>query len=450
MNKAETSLRQADPALLPLQGRVVAGFSGGADSTALAHWLLGQAGRERLLLAHVNHGLRGAESDRDEAFARDFAREMGVEIRVLRADVGKLARERGLGLEECGRQVRYAFFDSLAPGARDCICTAHTADDNAETLLLHLCRGASLSGLCGIPKRRGKVIRPLLGVSRREVEAYCERHGLRFVTDSSNLSLDYARNRVRRQAVPVLKELNPRFLEACGRAMEQLSLDRDFLEGEAARLLEEARRPFGLCCEALLCAHESLRSRALWQYLTAAGCQDLEEKHVALAEKLLACAGGLSLPGGVQAVSGLGLFFAGDLAGTEGFSLPAGLGKTLLPGGKGLVLTKISGENSQNSGKIQNLLFKNALDYATIYPKGQAGQLFVRTRKPGDRFSPRGRGLSKPLKQVLREKGVPPWARDRVLLLELSGQIVFCEGIGPAEGFGAERGKDALMVTVKA
>ncbi|MCI8395621.1 MAG: tRNA lysidine(34) synthetase TilS [Acutalibacter sp.] len=96
------------------------------------------------------------------------------------------------------------------------------------------------------------------------------------------------------------------------------------------------------------------------------------------------------------------------------------------------------------------MLFKNGLDYATIYPKGQAGQLFVRTRKPGDRFSPRGRGLSKPLKQVLREKGVPPWARDRVLLLELSGQIVFCEGIGPAEGFGAERGKDALMVTVKA
>ena len=133
MNKAETSLRQADPALLPLQGRVVVGFSGGADSTALAHWLLGQVGRERLLLAHVNHGLRGAESDGDEAFARDFAREMGVEIRVLQADVGELVRERGLGLEECGRQVRYAFFDSLAPGARDCICTAHTADDSAET-----------------------------------------------------------------------------------------------------------------------------------------------------------------------------------------------------------------------------------------------------------------------------------------------------------------------------
>lgn len=450
MNRADASLRQADPALLPPEGRVVAGFSGGADSTALAHWLLGQVGRERLLLAHVNHGLRGAESDRDEAFARAFAQEMGVEIRVLRTDVGALARERGLGLEECGRQVRYAFFESLAPGEGDCVCTAHTADDNGETLLLHLCRGASLSGLCGIPKKRGKIIRPLLGVERREVEDYCRRHGLSFVTDSSNLSLDYARNRVRQQAVPVLKELNPRFLEACGRAMEQLSQDRDFLEGEAARLLERAKRPFGLCCETLLSAHGSLRSRALRQYLTAAGCRDLEEKHLALAEGLLLRDGGISLPGGVQAQSGLGLFYAGGRDAGTGFSLPAGPGETPLPGGKRLVLTKKTAPKGQNGGKIQNLLFKNGLDYATIYPKGPAGGiLFARTRQPGDRFAPMGRGLSKPLKQVLREKGVPPWARGQVLLLELSGQIVFCEGVGPAEGFGAEEGKDALMVAIE-
>lgn len=441
-------MNKADRSLLPERGRVVVGFSGGADSTALAHWLLGVVGAGRLLLAHVNHGLRGAESDRDEAHARAFGEKLGVETVIHRTDVGKLAEKEGLGLEECGRRVRYAFFDSLASGPCDCVCTAHTADDNAETLLLHLCRGASLQGLCGIPARRGKILRPILQVSRQEVEAYCAENGLDYVTDSTNFSLDYARNRVRRQLVPVLKDINPRFIEACSRAMEQLSCDRDYLEEEAARLLASVREPFGLHCEKLLAAPRSLRGRALRQYLTGAGCRDLEEKHLLLAEELLRQDGGLSLPGGVQAVSGLGLFHAAVPEDFPGFAVPVKSGENRLPGGKRLVLQKISGPKGQITGKIQNLLFKNALDYATIYPdSSNPPVLMARTRRPGDRFSPVGRGVSKPLKQVLREAGVPPWARERVVLLELAGEIIYCEGAGPAEGYAAGDGP-AITVAI--
>lgn len=437
-----------DAKLLPPEGQVVVGFSGGADSTALAHWLLGQVGRERLLLAHLNHCLRGPESDRDEAHVRAFAKEWGIRLRVRRLDVGALAKEEGLGLEEYGRRARYAFFDSLAPGENDCVCTAHTADDNVETLLLHLSRGASLQGLCGIPAKRGKVVRPLLAVTRHEVEGYCKAYGLAYVTDSTNLTLDYARNRVRQQVVPALRELNPQFTAAACRAMGQLATDRDYLEGEAAKLLYSAKRPFGLHCRTLREAHPSLKGRALRQYLSAAGCKDLEEKHIALAARLLEEDGGLSLPGGVQAESGLGLFFAQVPTAFEGFALPVGLGETPLPDGRRLVLEKISPRNGLNRGKIQNLLFKNGLDYATIYHTEQnTAPLIARTRRPGDRFSPPGRGVAKPLKQVLREAGIPPWARGQVLLLELSGRIVYCEGLGAAEGFAPRPGGAVLAVS---
>ena len=161
-------LAGADISGLPQRGKVVVGFSGGADSTALAHWLLGRLGPERLVLAHVNHQLRGEESDRDEAAARAFAQRFGLDFALRREDVAALARRRGLGLEECGRQVRYGFFQSLAPGEEDRILTAHNANDNAETVLMHLCRGTSLPGLLGIPARRGKVLRPRLRVYSRE------------------------------------------------------------------------------------------------------------------------------------------------------------------------------------------------------------------------------------------------------------------------------------------
>ena len=133
-------LAGADISGLPQRGKVVVGFSGGADSTALAHWLLGRLGPERLVLAHVNHQLRGEESDRDEAAARAFAQRFGLDFALRRVDVAALARRRGLGLEECGRQVRYGFFQSLAPGEEDRILTAHNANDNAETVLMQIGR----------------------------------------------------------------------------------------------------------------------------------------------------------------------------------------------------------------------------------------------------------------------------------------------------------------------
>lgn len=426
----EPSLAGASLDGLPDSGRLVVGFSGGADSTALAHWLMGHVPRERIVLAHVNHMLRGAEADRDQAFAEGFARRHGLAIEVLRADVAGLAKARGQGLEECGRDVRYGFFHRLAPGENDRILTAHNANDNAETLLLNLCRGAGLEGLCGIPRRRGKILRPLLGVEREEIEAYCQAHGLDFVTDSSNLSDSFARNRVRHGVLPVLRELNPRFVQAACHTAALLAGDRDCLNAQARSLLAGARSPWGLEAAPLRAAPEALSARALKLFLEEAGCGALERKHLQEARGVLSQGGRMDLPGGIVLACAQGVLWAGRPDLPEPFDFPVKLGETPLPGGKILVLEKKSRAELEKSEKIQNLLFKNALDCDIM-----TGTPRVRSRRSGDRFAPAGRGLSKPIKQIFQELRVPAPLRSQVPLLDWNGELAWVQGAGAGERF---------------
>ncbi len=232
--------------MLPPGCAVVAGFSGGADSAALTHFLFTH--REeygiRVAAAHVNHCLRET-ADRDEEAARRFCAERGIPFFVRRADVAALARREGLCAEDCGRRVRYAFFRELAGDGNARIATAHTASDNAETMLMNLVRGAGTHGLSGIPPVRGSIIRPLLGLTRAETEAYCAHYRLPFVQDETNFEEDYARNRVRLGAVPVLRTLNPALENAMLRAADLLREDDALLTAQAAEALARARRGGG-------------------------------------------------------------------------------------------------------------------------------------------------------------------------------------------------------------
>ncbi len=435
-----------EAAVLPehSDGIFVVGFSGGADSTALAHWLMGQVEKERILLAHVNHMLRGEEAERDQRAAESFAGEHGLKIQVLRADVGRLARELGLGTEECGRNIRYDFFHELARDEGDRILTAHNADDNAETILLNLCRGAALDGLCGIPRERGRIFRPLLHVSREEIELYCRENNLSYVTDSSNLSDSYARNKLRHQVLPVLKGLNPRFVHAAGQAAKLLSGDRDCLNRQAEALLERAGNIWGLEAKVLLGEDRSLRGRAVKLFLERSGGASLEQKHIEKALDILERGGGADLPGvGISCAQGV--FWAGHAAECSPFETAARLGKNPLPGGKILVLREEIPAKSEKPEKIQNLLFKNALDYDIM-----TGPVLIRSRRPGDRFAPAGRGVSKPIKQIFQELRVPGPIRDGVPLLVCGGETAWCPGAGASERFRAtKRTKRVLFVEIE-
>ena len=227
--------------------RVLVALSGGADSVSLL-LVLQKLGYE-VRAFHLNHCLRGAESDRDEAFCRALCAERGVPLNVGRCDIAALSQ--GKAVEETARRERYRLLEQAAEG--DKIATAHTADDKLETVLFHLVRGSGAKGVSGIPPVRGAVIRPLLFAERREIEAFLRENGQDYVTDSSNLSDDYTRNRLRHSVLPVLRGINEQAAQAALRLGEQLRQDEACLGGQAERCLQTALRADGFSRAILPC-----------------------------------------------------------------------------------------------------------------------------------------------------------------------------------------------------
>lgn len=221
--------------MLPPGASVLCAVSGGADSVCLLHWL-SQQGDLTLTAAHFNHQLRGAEADRDEAFVRDLCEAWHIPLTVGRGDVRAFAKREGLSIEEGARILRYAFLEETAE-AEGCqfIATAHTADDNAETVLLNLIRGTGLKGLGGIPPVQGNIVRPLLHATKKQVVQYLTEHQIPHVEDASNTDKTYTRNRLRSQVMPVLKELNPKAVEHINAAATQAREVDEYLEAQARR-----------------------------------------------------------------------------------------------------------------------------------------------------------------------------------------------------------------------
>ena len=197
---------------MPESTPILVAFSGGADSSALLLMLCEYSKQSgaRIYAAHVNHQLRGDEADRDEAFCRQTAESLGIELFVCRRDVKKYADESGKSIETAARDVRYEFFDKLMrEHSIPLLATAHNANDNLETMIFNMTRGCGLSGMCGIPETRpcayGTVIRPILSMSKADIINYCRANSLDFVTDSSNLSDDYTRNKIRHNIPQFIK-----------------------------------------------------------------------------------------------------------------------------------------------------------------------------------------------------------------------------------------------------
>jgi tRNA(Ile)-lysidine synthase len=241
-----------DLTLIPSGAYVLAAVSGGPDSLAMLHSLAAarDGGGFRLGAVHVHHGQR-PEADDDAAAVEQHCREWGVRCRVVRCDVPRRARERRLSLELAGREARYEAFREVALSeGYDHVATAHTADDQAETVLMRLLRGCSPDGLAGIPRRRPlapgspiTVIRPLLHVTRADVEAYCGRHGLHPLADPANADPRYLRNRLRHQVLPLLEAESPGVRAHLVRVSRDLAADAELLRGLAAASLAAAAAP---------------------------------------------------------------------------------------------------------------------------------------------------------------------------------------------------------------
>ena len=432
-----------------------AAVSGGADSMALLRVLLEL--RETfgypLTACHVNHGLRGETADRDEAFVRAECARLGVPLTVFRpADVG-MAVPPHAG-EDWARRLRYACFAQLLAGGIDCIATAHTATDQAETLLFRLARGTGLHGAGGIRPRRPGYCRPLLGLTRAETEALCVAFEQGWVTDETNESDAYARNRLRHGAVPALRSVNAAAEENLARFCEKAARADAYFARQAEQLLSIAR------LDAAQTARKAPEVRAVWRleplqgadplileaalHSLVAPVRDAEEKYIRLlAELVEQGSGAVQLTGSVRFCAGGGVLWMEEMPAAAApddpaaavlplpFD-PAGPLEIALPGGWMLAARQIPGGFQEKTQGVHKKDLKNQADYAKIIMLYSA--LTLRCRQPGDTFRPAGRGIRKELRKWMNEAGIPPEERDRLPLLAAGSEVVWVCGAGFADG----------------
>ncbi|MBR4439485.1 MAG: tRNA lysidine(34) synthetase TilS [Clostridia bacterium] len=401
--------------------RVLLALSGGADSVAMAHILMTLSGEMgfSVCAAHLNHCLRGEESDYDELFVRNFCSVRGLELKSERCDVARLAAASKQGIEECARSARYDFlFRAAAEMNADKIATAHTLSDNAETLIFNIVRGSGSKGLCGIPETRGKLIRPLLKLTRDETEGYDREAGLPYVTDSTNEDTEYTRNYIRKEIIPRLTELNPAFLASVERLTGAVKEDNAFLEREADRLLALSG---GSDLRLLREAGAPVLKRALARLYSDFTGKRLDAKNLnAFCGFVLAEGNGRTqLPGAfaVKYAGALTLTDSAERKQPKRFYLAAE-NVNLLPDGRKVTISETANYNPGD---------KCIIDASRI-----VGGLRLRLRVPMDEMRLPKRP-TKTLKKWFSEKKVPVEARDRAVVLCDDKGIVWVEWLGAAE-----------------
>jgi tRNA(Ile)-lysidine synthase len=442
--------------------------SGGADSTCLLH-LLSSLKDElgiKLHVAHLDHQLRGAESEADAAYVAALAHRLGVPATIEQRDVRGYQKEHHLSLEEAAREVRYRFLADTADSVgADRIATGHTRDDQVETILMHLVRGTGTRGLIGLKPnsqwrlddRRITIIRPLLEVSRQETADYCHSHRLEPRLDASNLSLSPLRNRIRRQLLPLLRSYNPGVAEVLLRTAATAADELAFLNEEVAGLWSKVVSQQGKVVVLDKNSFSSL-SPALKRHLLRKAIEellgnlkDIEVRHI---EEIMAV---LDKPAGKQVSLPWGLVFAVEygryllgrepvdvcpfppLSGEYTLNIP---GETRLPGWRVeativkpfLTKGKFEGANAPSKqknplplgkGKGMKGIGLEENNFVACLDLDQAGnRLTVRRRKPGDRFQPLGLGQPKKLNEFMIDARIPCAWRGRIPVVYISGQAL--------------------------
>jgi len=432
--------------LIPPGSRVLAAVSGGPDSVALL-LLLRRLARECGFvlagLAHLNHGLRAEESDADEAFCRELAARHRLAAEVGRRDVAQMARDERVSVEVAARRARYDFFADAAERLKvDRIATGHTRDDQAETFLLRVLRGAGATGLAGIRPRRGPVVRPLLDIRRDDLLAFLASLGQDYRSDSSNRDLRIPRNWVRHRLVPLLAEhLNADIVEVLAREATVLRDEAVFLDrlaNDAAARLETAlpERRVRLDANALTDLPIALARRVVRQALTRMENPQFHGfDHV---EQVLALArpvgdeSAADLPGvRVERIgAGVVLYNRGVLSRRVPvafrYELPVP-GKVAVPE-SGCVLDAAPKRRAFRQ-LVASQMISDDRAVAVIDEAAGAGGLFVRSRRPGDRMRPLGLTGKKKLQDVLVDRKVPRHERDRVpVVVDARDRVLWVAG----------------------
>ena len=425
--------------------KVVVAVSGGADSICLLNILHGI--REELSIslhaAHLDHMLRGKESKADAAYVSRLCRKLGIPATIEAADVGDYSRKRKLATEEAARELRYAFFGRvIAEQEAGCVAVAHTRNDNVETIILHLIRGTGIAGLRGLQPRsvlqmgnerlRINVIRPLLELTRADIEKYCSKLRLKPRLDSSNTSTNYTRNRIRHELIPLLHTYNSRIDDALLRLSAIARDEMEFLEEQTAQVWSEIAEEEGagltLDVERLSLLPAVMQNQVLrWAIKFLCGdTRDIEAEHIEDMARFLNKPAGkmLALPHGIRLHKGYGRLTI-TLAGNTASPFPALdkaysikiPGETILPGW--MIKASISGKPPKKFDKG----FTASFDFART-----GRELTVRNCEKGDSFRPLGMEGQKNVLRFMSDSRIPRAWRSTIPLVCSGGKVIWVAG----------------------
>jgi tRNA(Ile)-lysidine synthase len=420
--------------------RVGVAVSGGADSIALLS-ALHALSRFQLTALHVNHGLRGAESDGDEEFVRQFAQELGIGVLIHRAVLNSG------NLEAAARQARYAWFAQLlAQGGLDRIATGHTASDQAETVLFRFLRGAGTAGLAAIRPSADRIVRPLLNVPREEIHRYLRARGIAWREDSSNRDLSFARNRIRHELLPALtRDWNPALPQVLSQTAEWARAEEEYWANEAARLSEHCVRfETGAAILSLpgLAALPLAAARRVVRLAIETAKGDLLGVDFPHVERILELAarregrGRLQIPGLHACRSFDWIRLSIDDSAAHGYhqNLPVP-GEIQVPhGGPTLQLELKTADSVYNTVGHQ-------LDWGLL-----SGSLELRNWRPGDYYRQAGHSSEIKLKHLFQKARIPSWERRQWPVITLENSIVWTRDFGPAAGFTPSAGTGTVLV----
>lgn len=406
--------------------RVIVALSGGADSSALLRVLLSIQAEYDLTLycAHVNHQLRGEESERDEAFVRDICRDLSLELFVRHVDVRALSKERKISEELCGRNVRYEFFSELSEKYGAKVATAHTLSDCEETMLFNIARGTSLHGLSSIPYKRDFIIRPLLDVTRDQVEEYMKEGNFPFVNDSTNFSEDVcSRNKIRLSVLPELTVINEGFHKNFMKLRKKLTAADDFIRESAIGLLKEAETPFGFSSEVLLSSHKAVLDTALAMCIAKAGLSP-SDSFISLLSGILETSGAVPLSKDFFAVCTQGTLRIVKACESEDFApCVFAEGIEFTHRGEKYKVVKVRECDTEEESP-----FAFRIPCEKVTP-----ETVLRRRMPEDTFRPLSRGLKKSLRKLQNEMKIPSELRGESLIVARGSTVLWAEHIGLSE-----------------
>lgn len=417
---------------------IVVAVSGGADSVALLDVLAGlKSLKLRLIVAHLNHCLRGAESDGDEASVRKLAGNYGISFVTRAVDVRAMSKRGKMSLEEAGRLARYRFLREIAANCKArSVAVAHHADDQAETVLMRLIRGAGGSGLRAMTATTaGLIIRPLLSVTRSEIESYLDKKGLPYRTDSSNTDLNFLRNRIRQELIPFLKTYNPTITERLAATAVALAEDERVLEAVTTTAFANhgVVGPEGVTIS-VAGAHLEPRGIRIRMYRHALQQLKGDLSHISAAhlndvDSLLLSrkpSGKVNLSCGITAMRQYERLI---LIGPDGIQ-PEPYEFTLegpcnyhIPG-FGTVVVEVSAPPSSWKNVPANVVY---LDMDAVPFPWQ-----IRTFRAGDAFSPLGMGGTKKVKDLFIDRKIPLSIRRRIPLFFSGGTLFWVGGIMPS------------------